>query len=179
MTTLSKSLFELANIMQQIEENDGEITNDMLPVLTQTEISVREKIDSYVYVHDNVLAQIEKTKKTIEKFKKNLGTLETLETRLKDNVKHLMKAHNMLKIDGNERSIKLMKAGGMAPLSKPDDFYIKEETINPKYVFELDGYIKEKLVYVIKDKDEFKKAIHENKINSCFELPRGEYVKFL
>lgn len=178
MTTLSKSLFELANVMKQIEENDGEITNEILPILSKNETTVLEKVDSYVFFYDNVKAQIEGTKKTIEKFKKTLQTLENLESRLKDNVKHLMNSYDLVKIEGHERSIKMLKSGGVTPIHKPEDLYIKEETINPKYVLELDNYIEEKIVYVIKDKDEFKKAIHENKIHSCYELPRGNYVKF-
>lgn len=179
MSSLAKVLLEFSNVMAQIEENDGEVSEELLPVLSKAELDVSQKVDSYVYFHDAVKAQMDNTKKLIESFKKRLQTLEKLEARLKDNVKHLMTSFEILSIEGSERSIKLVNAGGVAPTHKPDDMFYQIECVDPKYILELDEHIEEKLVYVIKDKEKFKEAIKQNKLQSCYLLPRGKYVKFI
>lgn len=178
MTSLAKQLHDFSQIMLKIEENNGEISDDILPVLSHLEMSIVDKIDNYVDFYDAVKAQLERTKKVIDSFKAKQKSLENLESRLKDNVKHTMDAHSLTQIDGNERSIKLLNAGGVQSTCKPDDMFIQEETINPKYVLEFDQYIEEKLVYVIKDKEKFKEAVKQNRFHSCFLLPRGKYVRF-
>ena len=179
MTTLAQSLREFADILIQIEENNGEITNEMLPVLSQAELTISQKVDNYVYFNDQIKSQIDRAKKTIENFRKNLQTLEKLETKLKSNVKFLMEEHNLLSIEGEERSIKLLNSGGSQVTQKPDDMFLDIEIINEKYLKELRYYIEEKTVYVIRDKDEFKDAIKHNKIKSCFLMPRTKYIKFV
>lgn len=178
MTSLAENLYEFANLMKQIEENDGEISNEILPILTHSEVSLANKVDNYVNFRDVVQGQIDRTKKTIDNFKKNLQTLEKLEERLKLNVKHLMEVHDLIKIDGNERSIKLINSGGIQATEKPIDMFYQLECIDEKYESELEDYIQPKCVFVIKDKEKFKEAIKDNKIKSCFLLPRGKYVKF-
>lgn len=179
MTSLAKTLLDFAEVMEQIEENDGVISDELLPALAETELAVAQKIDAYVGFYDAVRAQIERTKKTVERFKKTQNTLENLEQRLKDNVKHLMQTHDILSLQGEERSIKLQNAGGVQATEKPADMFYSIDCVNEKYLLELDGLVEEKKVYVISDKEKFKQAVKDNKIHSCFLLPRGKYVKFV
>lgn len=179
MSSLSKTLLDFAEVMERIEENNGEITDEILPVLTAVEASVATKIDGYVGFVDCLRGQIERTKKTIEKFKETLKTLENVETRLKDNVKLVMQSHDLLALNGNERTIKLVNAGGLQAMEKPADLFHTVECVNENYATEFQDLVEQKTVYVLKDKDKFKQAVKDNKLKSCFLLPRSKYVKFI
>lgn len=179
MTSLAKTLYDFSNLMNQIEENNGEISNDLLPVITKAELDIAQKIDNYVYFNDAVKAQIDNTKKLIDNFKKRLQVLENLESRLKDNVKHVMQNFELIALQGNERAIKLVNAGGVAPTYKPDDMFYTVECIDSKYITELEEYIEEKTIYIIKDKEKFKEAVKQNKLHSCYLLPRSKCIKFI
>jgi len=179
MSSLAENLFHFANVMKQIEEKDGEISNEILPILTHAEICLANKVDSYVNFRDVVQAQIDRTKKNIENFKKNLQTLEKLEERLKSNVKHLMEAHDLLEIEGNKHSIKLVNSGGIQATEKPTDMFYQLECIDEKYEEELSDYIQPKCIFVIKDKEKFKEAVKNNKFKSIYLLPRGKHVRFM
>lgn len=178
MKSLAKTLSEFSIILEQIEENDGVISDDLLPIFSKTELAIAQKIDDYANFYDVVKGQIDRLKRNIENFKKNLQSLENLESSLKDNVKHLMQVNELTSLHGNDRTIKLVNSGGMQPTEKPDDMFYMQDCVHPKYLMELDCYVEERIVYVIKNKEEFKEAIKKNKIKSCFLLPRSKYVKF-
>jgi len=178
MTTLSKIFLEFAELMGKIEENCGEVTDEILTVLQQSELQVQEKIDNYIYLNDAVKSQIDNTKKLIDDFKKRLKSLENLETRLKDNVKHVMSHHDLIEIKGSERTIKLVNPGGTCPTHKPEDMFSTIETVNPDYFIELMDYLEPKIVYVISDKEKFKQAVKENKFKSIYLMPKSKTVKF-
>jgi len=177
--TLSSSLYEFAQLMEDIENNDGVITDEMLPALSQAELTVAQKVDNYVNFSYCVKGQQEQIKLTIEKFSKQLKTLENLYARLRTNVKEQMEAHGMTKIDGHDRSIKLVTSGGVQSTQKPMEMFNMLEVVNPKYVLELFDYLEEKLVYVVKNKEEFKQAVADGKFESISLAPRGKYVKFI
>ncbi len=179
MASLAKQLLELSNIMQQIDDNNGEIDPSLLPVLTQVELSIADKVDNYVGLYDAVTAELERKKKVRDNFSSLVKTLENLQTRLKSTVKQTMEAHDLIKIEGNEREIKLLNSGGSQAIEKPGDMFYNEECVDPKYLIELEDHVEEKFVYVIKDKEKFKEAIRKNRIPSCFVLPRGKYVRFV
>lgn len=178
MSSLAKILFEFSEVMEKIEENNGEITDELVPVISHVELQISQKVDSYVNFCDAVKAQVERTKKIIENFKSSLKTLENLESRLKDNVKHTMLSHNLLEIRGEERSIKILNAGGVAPTEKPHDLFYSLDCVDTKYQGDLHEYIEKVTVFVLKDKEKFKEAIKQNKVPHCMVLPRSKYVKF-
>ena len=179
MTSLSSILNDFSKLMEQIEENGGEIDEKMLPVLTTFELQMAQKIDRYVNFVDAVHAQADRTKRVIESMKSRLKTLETLETRLKDNVKHNMQIHNLLELQGEERTVRLVNCGGAAAIEKPQDMFYSLECVDFKYFDELREHLETRTVYVIRDKEKFKEAIRKNRITHCYELPRGKYVKFV
>ena len=177
--TLSAELYKFAQLMEQIEENEGVIDDKMLPVLHQNEVAIAQKVDSYVNFSYVVKGQAEQLKVTIDKFKKQLTTLENLYTHLKSNVKNMMEAYDLLKIEGNDRAIKLVKNGGVQSTQKPSDMFHNLEIVDEKYVVELSDYLITKIVHVVRDKDEFKQAVADGKFESISLLPRGKYVKFI
>lgn len=177
--TLSQGLFDLTYLMKQIEENDGEITDDMLPALSKAEITVTEKIDSYVFFHDHIEALLLQAQATLAYFKQRVESLQKTSKRMKENARDMMHAYELIELNGVHRKLKLMSAGGVQKILKPEDMFEEIETVNPKYLLELNDLVEEKLVYVLKDKDEFKKQVKENKIHGCKEFERGKYVKFI
>ena len=178
-TTLSASLYKFAQLMEDIENNDGVITDEMLPVLSQAELTIAQKVDSYVNFSYCVKGQAEQIKVTIEKFEKQLKTIENLYARLRTNVKNLMEAHSLTKIEGHDRSIKLVNSGGVQSTQKPPEMFKTLEVVDMKYVLELFDYLEEKMVWVIKDKEVFKQAVADGKFESIKLIPRGKYVKFI
>lgn len=179
MTSLSSLLYDFSYLMKSIEENNGEIPDNLLPVLSKTEIDIAHKIDKYVGFCDVVKAQIDRTKRNIEDFKHTLESLENLEKRLKENVKHTMQLYELITINGTSRTIKLVNSGGVQSTQKPDDMFFSVDCIAEKYLDEVKEFVEERKIFVIKDKEKFKEAVRDNKIKSCFLLPRGKYVKFV
>lgn len=186
MTSLAKTLFDLAEIMKCVEENEGEIPTYLIPSLKQTELILTKKVDDYVGFHDAVEAQIAQTKSLILKFKGTLSALEAVEKRLKDNTKTLMKEHDLIEIKGQYRKIRLCNSGGIEALDLPDDFFEEVKIVNPKYLSAEQGYHREEQGifghhdgFFIKDKQKFREAVARGDILGCSIRERGKHVKFV
>jgi hypothetical protein len=179
MTSLAKTLYDLANIMNCIEENEGEIPKYLIPSLQKTELDLTNKVDEYVGFHDAVTAQIEHTRGLIEKFKHTLTSLEAIEKRLKENAKYLMREHDLIEIKGQYRKIRLVNSGGPEALKKPEDMFYEVKGVSDKYVQYLEDIVEKKTVYVLKNKAAFEQAIKDGMVPNCEVVPRSKFVRFV
>lgn len=187
MTSLAKTLYDFAKIMEQIEENDGVVSDEILPAFTHVELAVAQKIDAYVGFYNVVEAQIDKAKKTVDVFKKQLKSLESLKDRLKDKAKEVMQVHDLKSLHGHARQIKLVNSGGVEAMDLPEDFFEEIRVINPKYVGEfldmetnsLYKLFNARHIWIINNKQKFREAVARGDIPGCSIRERSKYVRFV
>ncbi len=179
MTSLAQTLFQFAEIMDEIESNDGVIDERLLPVLSKQESLVADKVDSYVDFIEVVQSQIEQKKKLIEKTRVLIKQLDNLEYRLKENAKNLMQLHEIKELNGNNRKIKLVNSGGKEAIQYKEDFFVIEKGINKKYISEIPSDLYDKHeVYVLKV-DKFREFLEEQTLECAHIVPRGKYIKIV
>lgn len=178
MTTLSQTLYDFAEVMNSIEENNGVIDDSLLPVLVEKEGLVAEKVDSYVQFIESVQGQIEKQKQLLKDLHSRTKILEVLEDSLKKNAKNLMECYSMNEIRGHQRKIKLNNNGGKLSIEYPEDFHIIKKVINKEYLRYLtsDMYVKEE-IYILNN-DKVREHLESEQTLECVRiLPRGKYIK--
>lgn len=180
MTTLSQTLYQIAEIQESIEDNDGVIDESLLPVFTEKESLVANNIDKYVYTIESIQALIQQKKNLIEQNRVIAKQLDKSEMILKENVKMLMEHFNMKELHGNTRKIKLVNSGGKLSIEYPEDFHIIKKVINKEYLRYLtsDMYVKEE-IYILNN-DKVREHLESEQTLECVRiLPRGKYVKLI
>lgn len=179
MTTLKQTLLNFVQVLDKIEENGGEISDNLLPEITLNEIALQEKVDSYVDFIECVQAQLDKQQDLKKKIEANIKTLKALEDRLKDNAKYLLQAHDILELSGNTRKMKLQNAGGQQALVCPKDMFLDIKIVDDAYIghFPLDS-LEKKTVFTI-ESGKFKTLVKENFIHDCYFEERKKCLKLL
>lgn len=179
MSTLSQTLKNFAEIIEQIEENHGEITDEVLPHLQLAEAEIKQKVDNYVDFIDCVCAQAQKQAELKKKADDNIKMLKNLEERLKSNAKFLMESNNLIELQGEYRKMRLQNAGGQQAITHPENMFRHEKIIDEAFLghFPLDSYSK-KTVFVI-DTVEFKHLVADGKVEACRQEERKKVIKLI
>lgn len=176
-STLKTLLSSLSETLERIDENHGEIMPEVLPVLRENEVMLAAKVDNYVGFIECVQSQIQQQKSLIDKCRKNVGVLEKLEERLKENAVFLMTEMNITELRGEERSIKVRNTGGVQAIDEPTEMKHSMTYINPYYLGYLPNSVyEEKLVHVLKQK-EYRIAVEAGDIPACSLKPRKKTIK--
>jgi hypothetical protein len=178
MKSLAKTLFEFAEIMDKIEENEGVIDDDIMMILRDRENLVGTKVDFYVNFIEFVRSQIEQKKSLIEKIRIESKKLDNLERKLIDNAIYLMKIYNLKSLNGNDRTLKLCNNGGKLPVEYADDFFVLEKSVDKRYAENLpEKYFEKKEIYVLKTAD-LREDLESGVEFDCVKLlSRSQHIK--
>lgn len=99
------SLYELQGTMQEIEqvleENGGELTEELAMLLNDTEMSIKQKCDGYRAVMAKFASRAEIADKEIKRLQEIKKTAKNAEKRLKEHVLAVMGAYGIKKIEGD------------------------------------------------------------------------------
>lgn len=98
------NLYELQGAMLQIEyaleENGGELTDELAELLNDTEVSIRQKADGYRAVMAKFNDKVEAVKREIKRLQDIKKTAENAEKRIKEYILGVMGAYGIKKIEG-------------------------------------------------------------------------------
>lgn len=179
MTTLSQELRQFADIWDKIEENDGVVTDELLPALRASELGLPVKVDNYVKYLNNLDALKDRYNQQLMEIKATLKTINNIETKLKDNAKYEMEANDLKQLDGHIYTIKIANNGGVKGLECPDDMFEHIEVVTDSYIAQLmeSKAIELTTAYVLKDKTEFRKLVEAGVIDGCSLRERGKSLK--
>lgn len=113
----------LSDILEQIEQNDGELNEELERELELRSADLQKKVDNYALYLDYLKAQKEYFKKQIENYKSAIATTENLEKYLIKNVEILLK--NDQKVIGDDYEFKLAKNPPSVEITNVDDIPAK------------------------------------------------------
>ena len=98
------NLYELQGAMLQIEyaleENGGELTDELAELLNDTEVSIKQKADGYRAVMAKFNDKVEAVKREIKRLQDIKKTAENAEKRIKEYILGVMGAYGIKKIEG-------------------------------------------------------------------------------
>lgn len=98
------NLYELQGAMLQIEyaleENGGELTDELAELLNDTEVSIRQKADGYRAVMAKFNDKVEAVKREIKRLQDIKKTAENAEKRIKEYILGVMGIYGIKKIEG-------------------------------------------------------------------------------
>ena len=99
------SLYELQGTMLEIEqvldENGGELTEELAALLNDTEMSIKQKCDGYRAVMAKFASRAEIADKEIKRLQDIKKTAKNAEKRLKEHVLNIMGIYGLKKIEGD------------------------------------------------------------------------------
>lgn len=99
------SLYELQGTMLEIEqaldENGGELTEELALLLNDTEMSIKQKCDGYRAVMAKFASRAEIADKEIKRLQDIKKTAKNAEKRLKEHVLNIMGIYGLKKIEGD------------------------------------------------------------------------------
>lgn len=99
------SLYELQGTMLQIEqvldENGGELTDELAELLTDTELSIRQKADGYRAIMAKFSDKADAVDKEIKRLQDIKKTAKNAEKRLKEYILGIMGIYGIKKIEGD------------------------------------------------------------------------------
>lgn len=98
------SLYELQGTMLQIEcaleENGGELTDELAELLTDTEVSIKQKADGYRAVMAKFSDKVDAVDKEIKRLQDIKKTAKNAEKRLREYILGIMGIYGLKKIEG-------------------------------------------------------------------------------
>ena len=98
------NLYELQGTMLQIEcaleENGGELTDELAELLTDTEMSIKQKADGYRAVIAKFSDKVDAVDKEIKRLQDIKKTAKNAEKRLKEYILGVMGSYGIKKIEG-------------------------------------------------------------------------------
>lgn len=99
------NLYELQGTMLQIEyaleENGGELTDELAELLTDTELSIKQKADGYRAVMAKFSDKVDAVDKEIKRLQDIKKTAKNAEKRLKEYILGVMGIYGIKKIEGD------------------------------------------------------------------------------
>lgn len=108
MSSLYKITEELQPLLEEIELNDGEITDEQLQSLAIIESQLAIKVENYNWVIKSAEADVLMAKNEIERLKSFIKSKETLQDTLTD---ALLNATKMFGIENPKTKVKTLKVG--------------------------------------------------------------------
>jgi hypothetical protein len=108
MSSLYKITEELQPLLEEIELNDGEITDEQLQSLAIIESQLAIKVENYNWVIKSAEADVLMAKNEIERLKSFIKTKETLQDTLTD---ALLNATKMFGVENLKTKVKTLKVG--------------------------------------------------------------------
>jgi hypothetical protein len=108
MISLYKITEELQPLLEEIELNGGEITDDQLQSLAIIESQLAIKVENYNWVIKSAEADVLMAKNEIERLKSFIKTKETLQDTLTD---ALLNATKMFGVENPKNNVKTLKVG--------------------------------------------------------------------
>lgn len=106
LTTIVSAIDEL---LQEIDAEEGEVTNDQWEALTRHSDSLQDKCDGYIKFRDVLRSQIQMYKEEKERVESNIKTRKNLLKRMDKYLAYVIKANPDKKFEGKLGSIKLAK----------------------------------------------------------------------
>lgn len=166
------NLYELQGTMLQIEcaleENGGELTDELAELLTDTELSIRQKADGYRAVIAKFSDKVDAVDKEIKRLQDIKKTAKNAEKRIKDYILGVMGTYGLRKIEGELCS---MTKTTSVSLDVDEDLLLTAYT---EKIAELQAALPEYLTVEIK----VSKTAIKNKFKNTDVLPAGcKYVE--
>lgn len=90
----------MLQIEYALEENGGELTDELAELLNDTEVSIRQKADGYRAVMAKFNDKVEAVKREIKRLQDIKKTAENAEKRIKEYILGVMGAYGIKKIEG-------------------------------------------------------------------------------
>lgn len=112
MKSLITIVQETNNIEQMLLESQGELTAEIESALCVSESDMSEKVDSYSYIMDRFAALEMHYKAKAEFFIQISKQCETVQDRLKDNLKYAMQTLGKSELVGEDIKFKLSSTSG-------------------------------------------------------------------
>lgn len=161
------NLYELQGAMLQIEyaleENGGELTDELAELLNDTEVSIRQKADGYRAVMAKFNDKVEAVKREIKRLQDIKKTAENAEKRIKEYILGVMGAYGIKKIEGELCTMTRTTTKGLE---------VNEELLLSAYnekIAELQASLPEYLTIEVK----VSKTAIKNKFKDTDVLPAG------
>lgn len=104
---LGQYALELDLVCQEIDANDGIVTDDMLVRFDSATVDLATKVDGWLWYLDTIKAMIEALKERKDRAAKAHKAAENLQKRLKEHVKWTIQQTPDIPFKGNEGSIYL------------------------------------------------------------------------
>jgi len=125
---------EMANITKVIEENLGEIPEDLEKRMCVIETQYPEKIDGYSQIMKRIDHEIAYYKEQSQTFSRAAKTFDNFKKRMKENIKQAMSMLNKDRLDGNSVYFKLGKSKAKLIIDEselPKEYLIQVTTYEP------------------------------------------------
>lgn len=124
MSEFVKTLRDLSNqnvaIIRDIEENDGELTEELEDIFTVNSLELADKVDRYSFLMRDLESSIEGDKNLIKELQAQVKRKQSKLDWLDVSVRTAMLNMNVETLEGNISSFKLGTAGGVAKLNIDD-----------------------------------------------------------
>lgn len=137
------NLYELQGTMYQIEqaldENGGELTDELAELLTDTEVSIRQKADGYRAIMAKFSDRVDAVDKEIKRLQDIKKTAKNAEKRLKEYILGIMGIFGLKKIEGElvtmtRTSVKSLDVNEEVLLSSYSDKIAELQASLPDYL---------------------------------------------
>lgn len=161
MNTLHKIVEQRLNIIRQVIDAGGEISEELEQALVNLDVALPEKIDGYAYVVDDLKAEQKLWKKRSDDFAKVAKSCGKAIEFLKEGLKIAASKLKVAEFEGNDYRVKI--SGGTHSVIITNEDKIPEEF---------------KVITASIDKAKIKKALKEGRAVPGAELLEGETVRF-
>jgi len=128
-----QSLLQITQLLHSIEtslyENNGELSDDLENQLSTTTIAKERKVDAYFAVLERLKSIDQEFKSKIDLLTKSAKNVQTLQDRLKSNLKEAMLASSTNELNGELVRFKLSTGGNKVVVTHPNQIpisYFKE-----------------------------------------------------
>lgn len=159
--TLYSLVTQAQAIEQQIMEAGGELSPEVEQALTQVDLSLAEKIDSYDFVMDRLEGQSDYWKAKAALYTKISKSYDGVRERLRTAIKDAMIALNKTEIAGNDVRFKLQNS---AP-----KLIIDEAKVSDKF--------KMQITTMVIDKERIKSALKDGIPVEGATLEQGQHIR--
>ena len=129
MSSLAVLFNEQNELIEKLLSCDGELSAEMELKLSELDLSIPSKVDSYRYIMDRLEAEEEYFSAKANEYHAATKVLANARLRIKDQLKHQMQEQGLEVLCGNDYQFKLSKTKGSVLVNNEDLIpkeYIKE-----------------------------------------------------